>query len=201
MATTGLFVEIIVIGVLAELWFVAAFLAFLKGPSIEFTVSLVARMKDLTPIAAVVLLALTYVVGWIVNFATARIFDRSFSGKLRDRRFGGKDKYEAVRALVFQHGTSEALQDLLLDRHVIRIARSNVLNFLLLAIALLFHMSRVAHPEVLAVVIVTSFVLACFSFWQWHERTTGLYRRLAGIADVIRKDLTPPPSAVSSWLL
>src|SRR3954470_14662370 len=147
-------------------------------------------MKDLTPIAAIVLLALTYVVGWIVNFTTARIFNSQADPRLRDPLFGGKGKYEETRALVFQHGSSEALQDLLLDRHVIRIARSNVLNFFMLAIALLFHISRVAEPIVLAVVIGTSFALACFSLWQWYERYKGVYRRLAGISDVIRSDRT-----------
>ena len=194
MATTGLFVEIIVIGMLAEVWLATAFLALLlkvvRKYQIQSLMCFLVGIKDFAPVVAVVLLAFTYAIGWIVNFATAELFGYLFQDKWRLPLFkgkDGKDHYEEDRALVFQHGSSEALQDLFLDRHVVRIARSNVLNFFLLALALRLHASRL-QSSVLIVAISISFLLAGLSFWQWRARYKGLYGRLADIAAVIRKD-------------
>jgi hypothetical protein len=174
--------------VLAEVWILTVFLTFLKDSPTRCMVTLVAGMKDLPPAAAVVLLALTYAVGWIINFLAAGIFKNSFNRELRDPMFGSPKKYEEARALVFQHGSSEALQDLQLDRHVIRIARSNVLNFSLFVIAIVFREWWVGHSIPALVVAGTTLFLAIVSYFQWRERYKGLYRRLSGIEDVIRRD-------------
>lgn len=187
MATTGLFVEIIVIGVLAEAWFATALLALLDDLQVKELVALITSLKDLAPIGAVLLLALTYAVGWVFNFVAQRVFVK-FERKSRELFFKKANcKFRETRALVFQHGKSEALQDLLLDRHVIRIARSNVVNFFLFALALTLHWSRADH-RVLIVAIITSLCIATLSFVQWRARYQGLYRRLTDLAEVIRKD-------------
>lgn len=191
MATTGLFVEIVVMGVLAELWFVTALLALVETSSLERLLIAANQFKDFVPIVAVILLAATYAIGWVVNFVAERIFRELFQRSVRDRIFPGREtEYEEARAVVFQHGSPELLQDFTLDRHVVRIARSNVINFTAAPIAVLLHWRRVDHG-VVTVASITSFAIALLSFGQWRTRYETYYHRVAVAARLLACEKAP----------
>lgn len=176
MATTSLFVEIIVIGSLAELWFVAFLVALQPRGSIG---PLLARMSPFDSAGAAivaVMLAITCAVGWGVNFLSERTFKSIFEKRLRDHLFAGSATvYREAHVLVFQKGSTDLLQEFVLDRHIIRIVRSNVFNFLLLGLGLLFNHQRLPQST-LVVLVVACWFIAVSSFLQWMTRYQSYYR-------------------------
>jgi hypothetical protein len=92
VATTSLFVEVLVIGALAELWIVTLLVAIAPSSQVRTFLAVVASFKDFATPLAIVLLSVTYAVGWIANFATERLFKRRFERELRDSLFEGKPR-------------------------------------------------------------------------------------------------------------
>jgi hypothetical protein len=186
MATTALFVEILVMGALAELWFVGAILALLDTSELRQLVAAVVSLKDFAALLATVALALTYAIGWVLNFVAERLFKKLFERRVRDRLFAADPKnYDQARAFVFQRGSGELLRDLLLDRHIVRIARSNVLNFTLIALAFLLN-TRHIDPRVAFLLIVCSLGVALLSFTQWRTRYESYYGKVAASEKMLR---------------
>ena len=166
MATTALFVEILIIGALAELWLATALLAIAPPVSTENIVATSALVKDAIPILAAPALALTYAIGWVVNFLGERLFKRFFERSLQDSLFeaGANDYYKARDHFQETHREGNRL-----SRHIMRVARSNVLNFTLLGMAIPFHWRSVNHRILIAVVGI-SFAIALISLVQWRKR-------------------------------
>lgn len=194
MATTSLFVEIIVVGALAEVWFFAFIAAMQPVGTISALLARLVSLGPLNTVVAGVLLAVTYAVGWVVNFAAERSFKYLFEAKVRDQMFGGNAaSYREARAVVFQKGSSELLQDLILDRHIVRIARSNVFNFALIGVALLLNGRRFQSGP-LAAVFGACVVLAFLSFAQWRTRYESHYSKVSAAARVIGQSVPEPPN-------
>jgi hypothetical protein len=182
MATTALFVEILVIGAIAELWIVAVLLACIQPAQVQRLMALATSLKDVSSLVLIFLLAVTYAVGWVVNFASERLFKIRFQQRIRDPLFEGSGiPYERARMLVLQKGSTEFLHEVQLDRHVIRLARSNALSFGLLALALLLHYREIASL-VLIVLFVLLSLLSVGSFYQWRLRYDFQYQRVATAA-------------------
>lgn len=187
MATTSLFVEIIVIGSLAELWFVA-FLVALQPPETVSPLLTRTLQSDATGAAIVgMLLAVTYAVGWVVNFVCERAFKALFEKRLRDTLFEeSPTAYHEARALVFQKGSSDLLHELVLDRHIIRIVRSNVFNFFLIGVGVVLNRHHLSQSTVFALVVACWFIAGA-SFYQWKARYTSYYKQLAAAAAIIKR--------------
>ena len=141
MATTALYVEILVIGALAELWMVVMMSAVANTLTLTRVAAIATAIGPLTTLLVLPLLALTYALGWIVNFVSERIFKPFFQKRIRDRLFPAKGSYNEAKILVLHKGSSELVHDVLFDRHIIRIARANVINFALLSVGLSLHLN------------------------------------------------------------
>jgi hypothetical protein len=95
--------------------------------------------------------------------------------------------YKEARTLVLLKGSADFLREVQLDRHIIRIARTNALSFALLAISLLFHRHRI-DTAVLVFLIIFLMLLSLASFAQWRRRYTSQYENVAEAV----KSLAPP---------
>lgn len=185
MATTALFVEILVIGALAEVWIGIVILAVAGTLNLRDITAVATALGPLTTLLAVPLLALTYALGWIINFASERLFKPFFQKRIRDHLFRGEDRsYDAARIMVFQTGSSELVHDVLFDRHIIRIARGGVVNFSILAAALLLHLNS-GNRNVIFLCSTLSIVVASLSFAQWLTRYRSYYKRIRDTAKVL----------------
>lgn len=182
MATTGLFVEILVIGAMMELWIAIALLALLYPQQSVALSGILEGAKEFGTLLLVPMFALTYALGWIVNFVAERLFKLRFQESIRDRFFSGTGiNYETARIRVLQNGSAELVRDVLFDRHIIRIARANVVNFGMLAVAFLFHLHHASTIAILAC-SAASIVLATLSFFQWFTRYKSHYKRIRDCA-------------------
>ncbi|MBN2267205.1 MAG: hypothetical protein JW725_02585 [Candidatus Babeliaceae bacterium] len=177
MATTTLFVEILVIGTIAEIW-IALILLTTVSPNATTVSSMVDSIDKLSTLLIIPFLALTYAVGWVVNFSAERLFKPIFQNRFRNRLFqsAGVDYYEA-RGLLFQKASEDVIEDLRFDRHILRISRSSVVNFTLIAITLALHFHHFNTYLLVAGIIISAFV-AIISFFQWVTRYKSNYSKM-----------------------
>jgi hypothetical protein len=179
MATTALFVEILVVGAIAELWIVSLLLACLDASKARMLFASMLPFKDFAPVILIFVLAVTYAIGWVTNFVSEWLFKQAFEKTIRNPLFKSLGKrYEQARTLVLLKASADFLREVQLDRHIIRIARTNALSFAVLAVSLLFHRHRV-DTAVLAFLIVLLMLLSFASFVQWRRRYTSQYENIA----------------------
>lgn len=183
MATTALFVEILVIGAIAELWIGTLLLSFVSREQLDHVFGSVSTIRDAFPLLAVLTLALTYGLGWIFNFAAERMFRLFGQQKYRDEPFQTQP-YETVRVLVLQGASDALIHELRMDRHIVRIARGSFLNFVLMIPALLLNYDRI-DTGVLVALVVACVAISVLSFFQWLTRYRSYYRTVARAFQVI----------------
>ena len=189
MALTTLFVEILIIGTISEIWLFLILLSFISFDpnTISFIID---SIYKLSAFLIIPYLSITYSLGWLVNFISERIFKKFFQKKFRDKIFSdaGYDYYNA-RGLLFQKASSDVMQDFRFDRHILRISRSSVVNFSLITISLLLHYDKISTSILLLCVLIsTSFVIV--SFYQWKVKYKSNYSKMLGIYKVV-KDVKP----------
>jgi hypothetical protein len=191
MATTALFVEILVVGAIAELWMVSLLLACLDASKAGMLFVNVLPFKDFAPVILIFVLALTYAVGWVTNFISERLFKRAFEKTIPNPIFKSLGKpYKEAQTLVYLKASTDFLHEVQLDRHIIRIARTNAVSFAFLAISLLFHLHRI-ETALLILLVIFLILLSLGSFAQWRRRYTNQYENIAEAV----KSLTPQAPA------
>lgn len=163
MATTTLFVEILVIGFMAEIWISLMIGRLMSGLTFESLTGLLRYLNDSSAVFALPWLAITYVIGWIVNFWGERLFKLVFQQRLRDRKFDGSGvSYPAARARVALDGSTRVFEEIRLDRHLIRISRGSALNFLLIGLGLgLYCDYRLAAAALVCVILAAASLYQC----------------------------------------
>ncbi len=188
MATTNLFVELIVIGVGAICW-VSLFILGLFGFE-SFPVE-AARSYP----ALVFVVPLVYLLGIISDRVADFVFDKLFSGSLRARHFTETREYQDARRLVLSG--SDRLADMhQYSRTRIRICRGWSLNAVLIAAALQFSL-RVqftdAHWRETALTWGTAgcALLSVASWWSWYMLCSMEYLKIREHANFLRRNSHP----------
>jgi hypothetical protein len=166
-------------------WLVALLGVFLPLPAELQMAALSSLLREASPLLVLPAFALTYAVGWITNFCSERLLKIFFQRRIRDMRFGDQRRYEAARLLMLQHGSQELVRDVLIDRHIIRLARGGVMNFAFLAVVLSIYGFR-GHSFAWPFAAL-SILLAALSFMQWLTRYRSHYARIERIADFLSK--------------
>lgn len=188
MATTALFVEILVIGALAEAWLITLIFAIATDRQLDRVASTVIAAKELQPLLAIAVLALTYAIGWVLNFAAERLFRFFGQRKFRDQPFIVLQiPYENARAQVLQNASDAVIHELRMDRHIIRVARANVINFAGMAVAVFFSANTIGASIVVVLIVITTSV-SIASFFQWLTRYRAYYRFMASAYEAIVSD-------------
>jgi hypothetical protein len=167
MATTTLFVEILLIGGIAEIWLALIFFAV---PSLNqvSTFSLIEQMSKLLPLLIAPLIAVTYSLGWAIVFVSDMILTKRFQVKYRDKFFEDASvRWYKVRASLFDKASEKALEDFRFGRHMIRISSSSILNFSLIALSLIPYLKKFTGVTVIG--ITASIVIAIVSLFQWRN--------------------------------
>lgn len=176
MATTALFVEILIIGAISEIWILSV-IFFLFMPNFNFLYDFLKNISVLTPYLVIIYFASTYCIGWIVNFICEKSMKPFFQKKYRDNLFSdfGKCYYE-TRSYFFQHASTHLISDLRFDRHIIRISRSNIFNFLLISLSSLLHSFE--DLKISLFCFFFSIIICAISFFQWRTRYQSCYTKL-----------------------
>jgi hypothetical protein len=165
MATTNLFVELLVIGIGAACW---VGLLILAAFGIEITQS---EVLNTYPVL-VSLLAIVYLLGIISDRIADFVFDKCFSGKIREQFFDNKRDYQDSRRLIFD--SSDRLADMHeYGRTRIRICRGWSLNAVLIAVCLNVFLQAQCHEaqwffDATRWGTAGCLLLALSSWWSWR---------------------------------
>jgi len=81
MATTALFVEIIIIGAVSEIWIFLLFYGFVS-PNLSQIAIWIDYLNKTSSLLIVPFLAITYSLGWLTNFLSERIMKPFFQKKI-----------------------------------------------------------------------------------------------------------------------
>jgi len=185
MSTTGLFVELVVIGSGTAAWL------YLLGASLV-GLELLAT-KDLSSVLLIPALAVVYVLGIV----TDRIADWAFSrwdNSIRIRILDSIPKYRQARLLLYSLANERLCKLFDYNKSRIRIARAWTLNLLLCAItAPTFVCLRCdsLQPTGKTVYSVTAFFLltaaAVLTTWAWRILVVNDYSRLKEAAEYLQQ--------------
>ena len=193
MATTTLFVEILVIGAVAECWLVLLIVAFIPPHDLAAVWCSLQQAGNLSTLLLVPFMALTYTAGWVVNFLAERLFKPFFQRHYRDKVFSeANTNYSAARVAVLQRGSVEVVTDLKFDRHIVRISRAGTVNFFFLAVALVPHITAGHSWLILPLVLFLASSVA--SFFQWWTRYRESYPKLLRAYTELAQTVNVPES-------
>ncbi len=195
MATTNLFVELIVIGVGAACWVLLFMLGLIGVESFPL------KAAPAYPVL-VFLLPLVYVLGIISDRVADFLFDKFFSGPLRARYFAERRDYQDARRLVISASSRLAnMHDY--GRTRIRICRGWALNALLIALALQFVMRTHAITAPGSEVALTWGAAACVllsmaSWWSWYMLCSMEYLKIHEHAEFLRQTSYHEPVKIAA---
>jgi hypothetical protein len=172
MSTTGAVAEILVAGLLALLWLIGGFSLFdQEGAAKLLTLNLSSG-------SAVLVLAFSYQLGWIVNSVTYWMARHSYFESLRVRVLGagtGRDEYERLKVSIYGNKDHDHLIRLLEQETAVdRIARAGGLNLLMLS---LVGFGEVMKDPKLSWTIA-SLVLLVLGVYSWRVSYNRAYRYL-----------------------
>jgi hypothetical protein len=176
--------EVLVTGITAMIWIVLLIVRLLF-PDAQIEAELLAIFNSISVGNFLVSSILIYNVGWVIHHIGELLFDPIFQTKYRRTLFDDKEFYR-VRTKIFQKGSDGTKDDIKFDRHILRISRSNILNFTALSIVSLFYLN--VNLQVFLIVSVTSLLIALISFSQWHSRYQGTFKKFRDIYNSIIED-------------
>ena len=207
MATTAIFAELLVIGLMVVAWIALGVIAFVG-------VTHPALLQGWEALITVAVLALAYLLGIPADRIADSLTDR-LDNDLRARYVHPDTRLfmsREMRLRIMKHGPSSAIRFLDYARSRRRISRSAVLNaaasmvlcllLLILSIWVNLHVSR----AVLAVALVGSLAIGLISFYSWCRTGQMYFEELsrAYLIYVIKAPAPlppfPPPPTIPSFL-
>jgi hypothetical protein len=160
MATTSIFIEIMIIGFFAFLW-VFLLLTRLGMVDPSAAVAGLRGLKDWSTLIVVVFAAVFYQLGSLTNTLCYGLSEK-FAGEKIRKKMTPSPEYEKLSATVFHKGSAATVAELSNQLTYIRLARAAAFNFLLLGITLLLFGTRFWKAGVLALL----FSAAACPIWR-----------------------------------
>lgn len=173
--------EVLVAGITAMVWIVLLIVRVLF-PDNQIEAELLAVFNSISVGNLLVCSVLIYNIGWVIHHIGEILFDPVFQTKYRRKLFDDKEFYK-VRTKVFQESSAGSMDDIRFDRHILRISRSNILNFSALAIVSLLYLN--VNLQISMIVAFASFLIVLISFSQWRSRYQGTFKKFRDIYNVI----------------
>lgn len=173
--------EVLVAGITAMVWIVLIIVRILF-PDDQVEATLFAIVNSISVGNLLISSILIYNIGWVIHHIAEKLLDPIFQTRYRRKLFDDKEFYK-IRTKVFQEGSPCTMDDIKFDRHILRISRSNILNFLALAIVSLSYFS--VNQQVFMIIFVCSLLVVLVSVSQWHSRYIGTFKKFKDIYSVI----------------
>lgn len=146
--------EVLVTGITAMVWIILIIVK-LVFPDSQIEAELLAIIQSISVGNVLVVSILIYNIGWVIHYIGEMLFDPLFQTKYRRKLFDDTEFYK-IRTKVFQEGSPGTMDDIKFDRHILRISRSNILNFTALAVVSLFYLD--VNLQVFLIVVIVSFL-------------------------------------------
>ncbi len=177
MSTTSIIVEMLIIGFFTATWMFLICLR-LSVFDIQEVKTLASQIGSWATPILFIAAAVFYQLGLIMNTMSYKITEPFADKKIRDQVVPGK-VYEHVKSAVWQEGSTNIIRNLELNLTFVRLARSGIINFLLIAIASLSFGGSLLWLSVISSVIF----IGCIPLWRNTYRF--YYKRMGFAYEVI----------------
>jgi hypothetical protein len=156
MATTAIFIEILIIGVFSLVWLTLLLARLNFFPPNTFFTSLM-QYKDWSAPILVSVFALTYLLGMVMNTVSYIFAMHVLKGqKLKESIFQG-DEPGIVWATVLQKASAKVMEEISLNFAFVRVYRAAMCNFFLLGLTCFLYGSRFFWQGVLCLLVSVMF--------------------------------------------
>lgn len=172
MATTALIVEILVIGILGLVWIILLVFQF-SDLDINQIGKILSGLKDWSALYTLLFIGVIYQLGWLINGLGFLFTNGLFEKKIRNKMFEeAKLDYHAVRPTVYQNASPKVCSDMALERSIMRLSRSGIINFFLISVALIL------NGDSIYIFFPIALVLSFGCYAQWRYRYKRYYKRM-----------------------
>ncbi len=141
MSTTAIIVELLIVGLFSAVW-IFLFCLRLTVFTVDDIKTIIPQMSTWSAPLLFVAVATLYQLGIFLN-ALSDSLTRVVVLGMRKQMFSDQE-YEYVRTVVYQKGADELVSDVKLLFSFIRLSRSGVVNFCLIAVAIFLFGGRIA---------------------------------------------------------
>ena len=149
--------------------------------------ALVNVVDKLSTLLVIPFLALTYILGWIVNFLSEVTIEPLFQARFKQEFFAdAKVNYGEVRALFYQEASENVIEDLGFDRQILRISRTSSLNFLVMGGAILLFVGYNRTAAITGTIVSIS--IAVLAFLQWRTQYKLSYTKMLNTYKILLEE-------------
>jgi hypothetical protein len=192
VTTTALLIEILLSGTLASVWvLLGTRLLFPDALAVAF--GALSRSNSLGNLIAAVGLLAIYLLGWVAHFIGEMLLDRFYQSRYRDELFAKAGvPFFTVRTVVFQCGSEASIDDIQLDRQILRITRAAATNLMVIALLILPQPAIDLWRKV--ALSSAALGLAGFALAYWQIRYQSTFRKFLDVYNVIQQTSAAPGS-------
>jgi len=181
-------IDTIVGGILTMLWGVLLINRIL-GNYFFNLLNLMGYVMDFGILGFLIIFVIVYVIGWISQSVCDFIFKKIAKSLKRTREkipFSKEEDFWKTRTIVLQHASTAIVNDIQLDRQVIRIFKQVCLHTLILSAVVWLYVFE-SWGLVLAVSIVC-LMISTLSFFCWGIRLRELMKKFRDTHELIEKE-------------
>lgn len=176
--TGALVVEVLLAGAMSFIWILLLVVRIIE-PTPEQIKSAFQFVSSASAIFFTLFAGTSYVLGWAISFLAESLMDPLFQSRYRDKYYSSLGlNFFDVRSRVFNNCPDHVIKDIEYDRQLIRIARSNSLNFTMISLVVFSFVSVSEIATKLKFTIsALSLIFSILSFCQWRFRYKSTFAK------------------------
>ncbi len=182
--TFAFVVEIIIGGTFCSFWIVLLVNYFLGKELNEFF-TLIKLLSDSGWFAWFIAIITIYVLGWISQYIGDLFFDR-MQRIVGYKPFNSVTQFHKARTNVFQNGSKTIIEDIQLDRQILRISKLVSFNSLFISLSSLIYFKDSSQ---FSIIVCVGFMFLCiFSFFHWKKRFSDTMKKFHAANKLLLKE-------------
>ena len=165
--TLSFVIEVLIGGCFCSIW-VAFLINKIVGGTLSSLIDLTTKFFNVGTAGLFIGLICVYILGWISQYFCDLIFDNFFEKRIKKNPFNSKEAFHKARGVVMQGGSKTILDDIQMDRQLLRLSKQLCLNFFfVLVFCFLYVNESLLFSLILGSV---SLIISIISFLQWKKR-------------------------------
>lgn len=165
--TLSFVIEVLIGGCFCSTWLVLL-INWIIGNDLSKLAAFLEHGINMGTLMLFVCLISVYVLGWISQYFCDLIFDNLLEKHIKGSPFKQKSDFHKARGLVMQEGSKTIIDDIQMDRQLLRLSKQICLNFVLIFVVGWLYVGQSVLFSVLTAVL--SVVVCAVSFFQWKKR-------------------------------
>jgi hypothetical protein len=168
--------EILIGGTICSFW-ILLFINRILGYGIDNIAVLLSKVGNLGLIGLLIAIIVIYVIGWISQYVGYLIFDR-IQAKFSYAPFTTKEDFGKARSRVFQLASKTVIDDIQLDRQILRISKHVCFNCAITGLLIWLYANTIW--AVCLITCIGCFTISVLSFMHWKKRYADTMKKFYG---------------------